>query len=83
VTGSNLYVGQVGTKAEFLDTQSNERVAAVASKQAGKKYSPFIDKQFDPTSTWGQVEQGMEYWAKKLRKRVDAVHGKTVAVSGS
>jgi hypothetical protein len=83
VTGSNLYVGQVGVEAEFLDAQSNERLAAVASKQAGKKYVPFTDKKFDPASTWGQVEQGMDYWAKKLRKRVDALHGKTVAASGS
>lgn len=82
-TGSNLYVGQVGVEAEFLDAQTNERVAAVASKQAGKKYVPFTDKKFDPTSTWGQVEQAMDYWAKKLRKRVDALHGKTSAASAN
>ena len=75
-TGSNLYVGQVGIEAEFLDAQSNERLAAVASKQAGKKYVPFTDRKFDPTSTWGQVEQGMDYWAKKLRTRVDQLQGK-------
>jgi uncharacterized protein DUF3313 len=76
-TGSNLFVGQVGVEAEFLDAQSNERLAAVASRQAGKKYVPFTDKKFDPTSTWGQVEQAMDYWAKKLRTRVDQLHGKT------
>lgn len=78
-TGSNLYVGQVGIEVEFLDAQSNERLAAVASKQAGKKYIPFTDRQFDPTSTWGQVEQGMDYWAQKLRTRVDQLHGKAAA----
>jgi hypothetical protein len=78
-TGSNLYVGQVGIEAEFLDAQSNERLAAVASKQAGKKYVPFTDRKFDPTSTWGQVEQAMDYWAQKLRTRVDQLHGKAAA----
>ena len=82
-TGSNLFVGQVGIEAEFLDAQTNERLAAVASKQAGKKYVPFTDRKFDPTSTWGQVEQGMDYWAKKLRSRVDAIHGKTSTAAGS
>ena len=82
-TGSNLFVGQVGIEAEFLDGQSNERLAAVASKQAGKKYVPFTDRKFDPTSTWGQVEQGMDYWAKKLRTRVDQLHGKATAAGES
>ena len=78
-TGSNLFVGQVGLEVEFLDAQSNERLAAVASKQAGKKYVPFTGKKFEPTSTWGQVQQEMDYWALKLRKRVDQLHGKAAA----
>jgi len=82
-TGSNLFVGQIGMEAEFLDAQTNERLAAWASKQAGKKYVPFTDQKFEPTSTWGQVEQGMDYWAKKLRARVDTLHEKPPATSGS
>jgi hypothetical protein len=78
-TGSNLFVGQVGIEAEFLDAQSNERIAAQAGKQAGKKYIPFTGRKFEPTSTWGQVQQEMDYWAQKLRRRVDQLHGKTVA----
>jgi hypothetical protein len=45
----------------------------------GKKYVPLTGKKFEPTSTWGQVEQGMDYWAKKLRTRVDQLHGKTAS----
>jgi len=82
-TGSNLYVGQVGIEAEFLDAQTNERLAAVASKQAGKKYVPLTGKKFDPAGTWGQVEQAMDYWAKKLRQRVDQLHGKTAPLGES
>ncbi len=76
-TNSNFYVGQIGLEVEFLDAQTNERIAAVASKQAGQKYVPFSEQKFEPTSTWGQVEQAMDYWAQKLRKRVDALHEKT------
>jgi len=78
-TSSNLFVGQIGIETEFLNAQSNERVAAQASKQAGKKYIPLTDRKFDPTSTWGQVEQEMDYWGKKLRARIDVLHGKTVS----
>ena len=82
-TNSNFYVGQLGLEVEFLDSQTNERLAAVASKQAGQKYVPFAGQKFEPTSTWGQVEQAMDYWAQKLRKRVDALHGKTTPAAGS
>lgn len=78
-TGSNFFVGQIGVEVEFLDTQSNERIAATVTKQAGKKYIPLTGRKFDPTSTWGQVEQEMDYLAKKLRARVDHLHGKTEA----
>ena len=78
-TGSNLFVGQIGMELEFLDAQSNERIAAAVTKQTGKKYIPFTGKKFEPTSTWGQVQQEMDYLAQKLRKRVDTLHGKTSA----
>ncbi len=78
-TSSNLFVGQIGMELEFLDAQSNERIAAAVTKQAGKKYIPLTDRKFDPTSTWGQVEQEMDYLAKKLRTRVDQLHGKAPA----
>ncbi len=78
-TSSNLFVGQIGMELEFLDAQSNERIAAAVTKQAGKKYIPMTGRKFDPTSTWGQVEQQMDYLAQKLRTRLDALHGKTSA----
>jgi hypothetical protein len=78
-TSSNLFVGQIGMEVEFLDAQSNERITAAVTRQAGKKYVPMIGRKFDPTSSWGQVEQEMDYVAKKLRTRVDQLHGKTAA----
>jgi Protein of unknown function (DUF3313) len=79
VTGSNLFVGQVGIEAAFLDAQSNEVLAEDVAKEAGKKYIPFTDRKFDPTSTWGQVEQRMDYWAQWMVKRVQALQGKAAA----
>ena len=78
-TSSNLFVGQIGMEVEFLDAQSNERIAAAVTKQAGKKYIPMTGKKFDPTSTWGQVEQEMDYLAQKVRARLDVLHGKTAS----
>ena len=78
-TGSNLFVGQVGIEAEFLDAQSNEVLAEDVAKEAGKKYIPFTDRKFDPTSTWGQVEQRIDYWAQWVVKRIQALQGKAAA----
>jgi hypothetical protein len=78
-TSSNLFVGQIGMEVEFLDAQSNERIAAAVTKQAGKKYVPMTGRKFDPTSTWGQVEQEMDYLAQKLRARLDTLQGKTAS----
>src|SRR5262245_26710566 len=78
-TGSNLFVGQVGIEAVFLDAQSNEVLAEDVAKEAGKKYIPFTDRKFDPTSTWGQVEQRIDYWAQWVVKRIQALQGKAGA----
>jgi len=79
VTGSNLFVGQVGIEAVFLDSQSNTVLAEDVAKEAGKKYIPFTDRKFDPTSTWGQVEQRVDYWAQWVVKRIQALQGKAGA----
>jgi hypothetical protein len=78
-TGSNLFVGQVGIEAAFLDAQSNQVLAEDVAKEAGKKYIPFTDRKFDPTSTWGQVEQRIDYWAQWVVKRIQALQGKAGA----
>ena len=55
-TGSNFFVGQIGIEAEFIDAESNERLAAMASKQAGKKYILLTGRTARTASKWGQVE---------------------------
>ena len=81
-TRSNFFVGQIGIEAEFIDAESHERIIAVVSKQAGKKYIPFSGRTAKTTSKWSQIEQAMDYWADKLRKRLDAARGKTGATEG-
>jgi hypothetical protein len=79
VSGSNLFVGQVGIEAAFLDAQSNEVLAQDVVKDARKKYIPFTDRKFDPTSTWGQVEQRIDQWAQWVVQRIRARQGKARA----
>jgi Protein of unknown function (DUF3313) len=76
-TDSNMFVGQIAIEAEVLDTQSNERLMAAMARQAGKKYVPFAGRGFASASKWGQIEQNMDYWTAKWRKRLDAAHGKS------
>jgi Protein of unknown function (DUF3313) len=85
-TDSNMFVGQIAIEAEVLDAQSNERLMAVMARQAGKKYVPFVGRGFASASKWGQIEQNMDYWTAKWRKRLDTAHGKsgeTAAKAGS
>jgi hypothetical protein len=85
-TDSNMFVGQIAIEAEVLDAQSNERLMAAMARQAGKKYVPFVGRGFASASKWGQIEQNMDYWMAKWRKRLDTAHGKsdeTAAKAGS
>jgi len=69
-TGTHLFVGQAAMEAEFLDAQTNERLAAYIDRRAGTKL-----KVYTGVTTWGHVHDAFRYWAKKLRKRLDEAHG--------
>ena len=71
VTGTHMNVGGASIEAEFLDSQTNKRVAAVIDKRAGTKYK--ITKTM---TKWGQAEDIFNSWAKRLRKFLDEAHGK-------
>jgi hypothetical protein len=86
--GSSPYVGDAAIEAEFLDSQTNEQLAAYVERRIGKKYN--VDLSEGPGSavmkgatsygkaytTWGYAKDAFNYWAKKLRKRLDEAHGK-------
>jgi hypothetical protein len=71
VTGTHMNVGEATLEAEFLDSQSSERVAAVIDKKSGEKY-----KVVKGMRKWGHAEDAFNYWAKRLRKWLDEQHGK-------
>ena len=70
ITGSHTFVGEASLEAEFLDAQTNERVAAVIDKRSGAKY-----ELIQGMSKWGHAEEAFEFWAKRLRKWLDDQHG--------
>jgi len=88
-TGSTPYLGDAAIEAEFRDSRSNELLAAYVDKRVGKKYdvdmkggvgaavSQGVDSYTKAYSTWGYAEQAFDYWAQKLRRRLDEARGLT------
>lgn len=67
VTGRWTGVGGADMEVEFLDSMSNERVAAAIDQRAGSKLSGM--------SEFGAVKEAFEFWARRLRKFLDQAHG--------
>jgi len=71
VTGTHMNVGGASMEAEFLDAQTNDRVAVVIDERSGAKY-----KVHDGLTKWGYTKDVFNFWAKRLRKFLDEAHGK-------
>jgi len=67
VTGEYTGVGSTGIEAEFLDSLSNERIAAAVDEQAGGKLSGF--------ERWSASKEAFEFWAGRLKAFMDSTHG--------
>jgi hypothetical protein len=63
VTGEYANVGSTSMEVEFLDSQTNERLAAGIDTCPGSKTSGF--------TKWGSAEEAFEFWAGRLRSRID------------
>jgi len=86
-TGSAPYLGDAAIEVEFRDSRSNELLAAYVDKRVGKKYdvdlsqgvgeavSKGVDSYSKAYSSWGYAQQAFDYWAQKLRRRLDEAHG--------
>ena len=70
ITGKYPYVGQASLEAELLDSQTNERVAAVIDRRAGARHNVL-----EGMHRWGHAKDAFELWAKRLRLWLDEVHG--------
>ena len=68
-TGSYTGVGGASMEVEFLDSMSNERLAAAIDTFDGSKMSGF--------SKLGATKEAFEFWAKRLRVTLDKALGKT------
>ena len=66
-TGSYTGVGGASMEVEFLDSMTNERLAAGIDTFNGSKMSGF--------SKLGATKEAFEFWAKRLRVTLDKVHG--------
>ncbi len=71
ITGSHTFVGQASVEVEFLDSQTNERLAAAIDTKTGKKY-----KIIKGAKKWGHAKDAFKFWSKRLRKWLDDVHEK-------
>ncbi len=68
VTGKHTGVGGASMEAEFLDSRTNERVAAAIGKREGSKLSGM--------TKFGAANEAFEFWSGRLRTFLDNVHGK-------
>jgi Protein of unknown function (DUF3313) len=63
-------VGGASMEMELLDALTNGRVAAAIDTKAAGEY-----EVVKGLKKWGHAEDTFEFWAKKLRKWLDEVHG--------
>jgi hypothetical protein len=68
ITGTDIAVGKVIVEAEFLDGESNKRIAAAMDARAGTKA---LRTKFN--GTWGDVELAFEWWGERVDKRLVAL----------
>jgi hypothetical protein len=66
VTGKHTGVGGAGMEAEFLDSLTNERVAAAVDKKGGSKLSGL--------TKFGAANEAFEFWSGRLRTFLDNAH---------
>jgi hypothetical protein len=67
--GGHTGVGQASLEVEFLDSMTNERIAAAMDTKPGGK--------LEGLTKWGAAKGAFEFWAKRLRTCLDQIHGKT------
>lgn len=68
-TGAYTGVGGASMEVEFLDSLTNERLAAAIDTFNGSKMSGF--------SKLGATKEAFEFWAERLRITLDRAHGGT------
>ena len=86
--GSTPFVGEATVEMEALDSETSEQIGAYIETRVGKKYhwtkgvGTAVKDYLKAYSTWAYAKQAMDGWARLIRERMDAAHGKTEAASG-
>jgi hypothetical protein len=71
IANIHIYVGQASMEAELLDSQTNERLAAVIDTKAVEKFKEEIGM-----SKWRQAKDVFKFWTKRLKFWLDETHSK-------
>lgn len=64
-TGKSLFVGEASAEFELRDAQTNDLLAEAVDRRAGEK------KFLQVKDNWTDAKEAMDYWAKRLRQRLD------------
>lgn len=67
-TGKHTGVGSASMEVEFLDSMTNERIAAAIDTRSGGKLAGW--------SKYGAVKEAFKFWAERLKKRLNNLHGR-------
>ncbi len=67
-----LDMGRANVEAEFLDGETNERMAAIVDARRGSHFTTGYDDVIDK---WDHAKEAFEEWAEYLRQRMDIAHG--------
>ncbi len=69
VASINTYFGQASMEAELLDSQTDDRLAAVIDTKVVEKF-----KDAGEISKWRQAKDAFKFWSKRLRLWLDKNH---------
>jgi hypothetical protein len=89
--GSAPYLGDAAVEMMGLDSVTNDLVFEYVERKIGKKYdidtskgaghavSTGVSTYMKAYTQWGYTRQAMDYWAQRLRQKLDEIHGKKPA----
>ena len=75
--GKHIRLRSAQFEVEMLDSQTGQRMAAIVAVQAGEKLREKTRKgKKNPETTWKDIEDTLEVFAKRWRQRLDERRGK-------
>jgi len=78
--GATPFTGEATVEMEALDSRTGRQLAAYIETRIGKKYTwtqgleKGVTDYLHAYSTWAYTKDAMDHWARRIRRRLDAVH---------